>query len=66
MVSCIQFPYTPNAIWLDDIGDLPAIIFLPPSIVCPVADVLSGRVVVSPVNRPELGNVQVHRDGQFL
>jgi hypothetical protein len=37
-----------------------------PWIVRPVADVVLGRVVVSPVYLPEPGTVKVHRDGRFF
>jgi hypothetical protein len=37
-----------------------------PWIVLPVADVVLGRVVVSPVYLPEPGTVKVHRDGRFF
>ena len=39
---------------------------LTPSILLPVADVVSGRVVVPPVYLPEPGTVEVHRDGRFF
>src|SRR5215211_6973237 len=43
-------------------------VYAPPisSIIGPVADIVSGRVVVTPVYLPEPGSVKVHRNGRFI
>ena len=45
---------------------LPSMIYLPPSVVRSVADVVLRRIVVPPVYFPEPRTVQVNRDGRLL